>query len=173
MPSSIQGTPVPRLLLAAPSSGSGKTTVLITRLGYMTEVCGVTPESILTMTYTIAATREMRARFAARFGFAIDPATGQAARALCRHLDCVSEERIAEELSRLLAAPVLQGVHVTQGYHPYPTSRRAKIRLLCFRGHDGLSFFSLVTLGEVSCLSVIGRTGLCDTQLHKQRGQGY
>lgn len=44
-------------------------------------------------------------RFAARFGFAIDPATGQAARALCRHLDCVSEERIAEELSRLLAAP--------------------------------------------------------------------
>ena len=44
-------------------------------------------------------------RFAARFGFAIDTATGQAARALCRHLDCVSEERIAEELSRLLAAP--------------------------------------------------------------------
>lgn len=44
-------------------------------------------------------------RFAARFGFSIDPATGQAARALYRHLDCVSEERIAEELSRLLAAP--------------------------------------------------------------------
>lgn len=44
-------------------------------------------------------------RFAARFGFSIDPATGQAARALCCHLDCVSEERIAEELSRLLAAP--------------------------------------------------------------------
>ena len=44
-------------------------------------------------------------RFAARFSFAIDPTTGQAARALCRHLDCVSEERIAEELSRLLAAP--------------------------------------------------------------------
>ena len=44
-------------------------------------------------------------RFAARFSFSIDPATGQAARALCRHLDCVSEERIAEELSRLLAAP--------------------------------------------------------------------
>ena len=48
-------------------------------------------------------------RFAARFGFAIDPATGQAARALCRHLDCVSEERIAEELSRLLAAPAPGG----------------------------------------------------------------
>ena len=45
-------------------------------------------------------------RFAARFGFAIDPPTGQAARALCAHLDCVSVERIEEELSKLLAAPV-------------------------------------------------------------------
>ena len=44
-------------------------------------------------------------RFAARFGFAIDPPTGQAARALCAHLDCVSVERIEEELSKLLAAP--------------------------------------------------------------------
>ena len=43
-------------------------------------------------------------RFAARFGFAIDPPTGQAARALCAHLDCVSVERIEEELSKLLEA---------------------------------------------------------------------
>lgn len=38
----------PVLLLAVP--GSGKTTVLITRLGYMTLVCGIPPQSILTMT---------------------------------------------------------------------------------------------------------------------------
>ena len=44
-------------------------------------------------------------RFAARFGFAIDPATEQAARELCPHLDCVSVERITDELTRLLAAP--------------------------------------------------------------------
>ena len=44
-------------------------------------------------------------RFAARFGFAIDPATGAAARALGPHLDCVSAERIQEELLTLLAAP--------------------------------------------------------------------
>ena len=44
-------------------------------------------------------------RFAARFGFEIDPATGQAARELCAHLNCVSTERITEELTRLLAAP--------------------------------------------------------------------
>ncbi len=44
-------------------------------------------------------------RFAARFGFEIDPATGKAAKELCGHLDCVSLERIEDELSRLLAAP--------------------------------------------------------------------
>ncbi len=44
-------------------------------------------------------------RFAARFGFAIDPATDAAARALAAHLDCVSAERIQEELLKLLAAP--------------------------------------------------------------------
>ncbi len=44
-------------------------------------------------------------RFAARFGFAIDPATAQAAQELCAHLDCVSAERIEEELAKLLAAP--------------------------------------------------------------------
>ena len=44
-------------------------------------------------------------RFAARFGFAIDPATGAAARALGPHLDCVSAERVQDELLKLLAAP--------------------------------------------------------------------
>ena len=44
-------------------------------------------------------------RFAARFGFAIDPPTAQAAQELCAHLDCVSVERIEEELAKLLAAP--------------------------------------------------------------------
>ena len=44
-------------------------------------------------------------RFAARFGFAIDPPTAQAAQELCAHLDCVSVERIEEELTKLLSAP--------------------------------------------------------------------
>lgn len=54
------------LLLAVP--GSGKTTVLVTRLGYMVHLCGIAPGSILTMTYTVAATREMQERFASMFG---------------------------------------------------------------------------------------------------------
>ena len=44
-------------------------------------------------------------RFAARFCFALDAATARAARQLAPHLDCISAERIQEELAKLLAAP--------------------------------------------------------------------
>lgn len=54
------------LLLAVP--GSGKTTVLVTRLGYMLCCYGIAPDQILTMTYTRAATREMKQRFSRLFG---------------------------------------------------------------------------------------------------------
>lgn len=54
------------LLLAVP--GSGKTTVLIHRLGYMLYVEGIQPENILTLTYTVAATKDMTRRFTAVFG---------------------------------------------------------------------------------------------------------
>lgn len=56
----------PVLLLAVP--GSGKTTVLVTRLGYMIYGLGIAPENILTVTYTVAATRDMAARFVNIFG---------------------------------------------------------------------------------------------------------
>ena len=44
-------------------------------------------------------------RFAARFGFTLDAATARAARQLAPHLDCISAERIQEELAKLLVAP--------------------------------------------------------------------
>ena len=56
----------PVLLLAVP--GSGKTTVLVHRLGYMLFVKGINPENILTLTYTVAATRDMARRFQTFFG---------------------------------------------------------------------------------------------------------
>ena len=62
------------LLLAVP--GSGKTTVLITRLGYMVCCRGIDAGSILTMTYTTAATAEMAQRFSSLF-------PGQAAPTFC------------------------------------------------------------------------------------------
>ena len=62
----VQGVEGPVLLLAVP--GSGKTTVLVTRLGYMIYAKGIAPEKILTGTYTVAATEDMAARFASLFG---------------------------------------------------------------------------------------------------------
>ncbi len=54
------------LVLAVP--GSGKTTVLVTRLGYMIFVKGIPSEQILTLTYTVSATKDMRERFVRIFG---------------------------------------------------------------------------------------------------------
>lgn len=62
----VRATDGPILLLAVP--GSGKTTTLIARLGYLVIGKGVSPETILTMTYTVAATGEMKDRFAKKFG---------------------------------------------------------------------------------------------------------
>jgi uvrD/REP helicase len=53
------------LLLAVP--GSGKTTVIVARAGYLMYVAGVKPENILTITYTRAAAKEMKERFIKKF----------------------------------------------------------------------------------------------------------
>lgn len=62
----VQAVDGPVLLLAVP--GSGKTTVLVSRVGYLCLARGIPPEQILTMTYTVAAARDMRTRFTALFG---------------------------------------------------------------------------------------------------------
>ena len=54
------------LLLAVP--GSGKTTVLISRLGYMVLCKNILPETILTVIYTVAATNDMSRRFEEKSG---------------------------------------------------------------------------------------------------------
>ena len=62
----VRTTEGPVLLLAVP--GSGKTTVLVNRLGYMLYCKGINPEHILTLTYTVAATKDMSERFKSIFG---------------------------------------------------------------------------------------------------------
>ena len=62
----VQTLDGPVLLLAVP--GSGKTTVLVSRIGYMVLDQGIPPQSILTMTYTVSAAQDMRQRFATLFG---------------------------------------------------------------------------------------------------------
>ena len=62
----IEKTNGPTLLLAVP--GSGKTTTLVARIGYLIHQCGLNPQNILTMTYTKAATRDMKNRYHSIFG---------------------------------------------------------------------------------------------------------
>ena len=54
------------LVLAVP--GSGKTTTVITRAGYMVKVKKINPASILIITYTRSATAAMKARYEELFG---------------------------------------------------------------------------------------------------------
>lgn len=55
----------PVLLLAVP--GSGKTTVLVARIGYMILCKGIAPTDILVLTYTVAAASDMKNRFVSIF----------------------------------------------------------------------------------------------------------
>ncbi|MEY2373027.1 ATP-dependent helicase [Lysinibacillus capsici] len=55
----------PLLLLASP--GSGKTTTIIMRIGYMIEMLGVKPARIKAVTFSKASANDMRARFAKFF----------------------------------------------------------------------------------------------------------
>ncbi|MBQ3559204.1 MAG: UvrD-helicase domain-containing protein [Agathobacter sp.] len=54
------------LLLAVP--GSGKTTVLIDRIGYMVLVKGILPENILVLSYNKDAAQELQSRYDKKFG---------------------------------------------------------------------------------------------------------
>lgn len=54
------------LLLAVP--GSGKTTVTVSRLGYLVHCLGVPVSQLLTLTYSVASCRDMKDRYIKLFG---------------------------------------------------------------------------------------------------------
>ena len=62
----LQAVEGSNLLLAVP--GSGKTTVLVARLGHMIINKGISPENILAITFNRNAASEMKERFSAKFG---------------------------------------------------------------------------------------------------------
>ena len=67
----IKKTDGPVLLLAVP--GSGKTTVIVGRTGYMICEEGIDPKNILVITFTTAAAREMEERFKDKFQLDVSP----------------------------------------------------------------------------------------------------
>lgn len=61
----VQAVSGANLMIAVP--GSGKTTVMVTRMGYMIYCKGIAPENILAITYTKSATNDIKQRFADKF----------------------------------------------------------------------------------------------------------
>ena len=57
----------PVMLLAVP--GSGKTTVLVSRIGYIVNALNFAPENVLAITYTRATASDMKQRYCSVFGF--------------------------------------------------------------------------------------------------------
>lgn len=97
----VQAVDGPVLLLAVP--GSGKTTVLVTRIGYLVLGLGVAPESILTMTYTVSAARDMKSRFAALFGPELaDRLAFRTINGVCSSVICRCERLVGQQAFSLL-----------------------------------------------------------------------
>lgn len=110
----VQTVNGPVLLLAVP--GSGKTTVLVHRLGYMLNCMGIAPENILTITYTVAATKDMARRFSAVFGEALgDRLAFRTINGICYSIICQYGRMIGKPPFRLFTdekqiAFVLSGI---------------------------------------------------------------
>lgn len=117
------------LLLAVP--GSGKTTVLITRLGYMLSCCGILPSDILTLTYTVAATHDMSNRFKSMFGDEIGNAVefrtinGICAKIIQRYADMIGKPSFQLETDEKKLARVIAEILQKQ-LREYPTESEIK-----------------------------------------------
>ncbi|MBQ8921746.1 MAG: UvrD-helicase domain-containing protein [Oscillospiraceae bacterium] len=61
----VQAVSGANLMIAVP--GSGKTTVMVARMGYMIYCKKIAPENILAITYTVSATNDIKRRFAEKF----------------------------------------------------------------------------------------------------------
>ncbi len=118
----------PVLLLAVP--GSGKTTVLVNRLGYMLYVKGIDPENILTLTYTVAATRDMAKRFETLFGEVTDSLEFRTINGICAKIISHYGRLIGKKSFDLITDEKISGKILTDLYvkvmDEYPTESDIK-----------------------------------------------
>jgi len=149
----VQTVNGPVLLLAVP--GSGKTTVLVNRLGYMLYCEGILPENILTLTYTIAATKDMARRFEAIFGDDYNGAlefrtiNGICAKIITRYGQMIGKapfELVSDEKStgKILADILVRNL----AEYPTESDVRGARKLITYCKNMMLSDEEIVKLGE-------------------------
>ncbi len=145
----VQAVDGPVLVLAVP--GAGKTTVLVARLGYMLLCRGIRPEEILTVTYTVAATRDMRRRFERMFGEICPGAerlefrtiNGICARVIAEYGRKIGKEPFALQTDEGEIQRLLRGLYIEEA-KAYPTesetadlrSRVSYIKNMQFSGRE-------------------------------------
>lgn len=117
----VQAVNGPTLLLAVP--GSGKTTVLTARIGYMVKCCGINPRNILTVTYTTSATKDMKERARKMFGDEIaDSVEYRTINGICAKILYFYGQNVAPVPYKLVDESVITGVltriyqHVEKSY---------------------------------------------------------
>lgn len=111
----VRQTEGPVLLLAVP--GSGKTTALISRIGCLLYCREIDPRAILTMTYTVAATNDMRRRFEQLFGTEYSGALEfRTINGVCAKIIHQFEQRTGRQAFRLIAEEGESGKLLREAY---------------------------------------------------------
>ena len=124
----VRTTEGPVLLLAVP--GSGKTTVLVNRLGYMLYCKGIDPQHILTLTYTIAATKDMAERFSSIFGESAAALEFRTINGICAKIiqhygRLINKKPYELDTDEKLTGKILTDIFIKEA-HEYPTESDIK-----------------------------------------------